>query len=157
MILAIDPGNEQSAWVLYDNKNKMPVDFAKEENNIILEKLPDLREKTDNLVIEMIGSYGMPVGRTVFETCVWIGRYIQSWEAIGGRYTHIYRKDVKMHLCHTMRAKDSNIRQAIMDRYGSDRKIAIGTKKNQGPLYGCKKDIWAAMGVAITYSEGDFK
>ena len=51
------------------------------------------------------------------------------------------------------KAKDSNIRQAIMDRYGSTREAAIGTKKNPQELYGVSKDIWAALGVAITASE----
>ena len=150
MIVAIDPGDVQSAWVLYDENNKKPIEYAKEENSIVREKLCELREKTDKLAIEMIASYGMPVGKTIFETCVWIGRY---WEVWGGEIYLVYRKDVKMHLCRTMRAKDSNIRQAIIDRYGGDRKRAIGTKKEPGPLYGMSADMWAAFGVALTLAE----
>ena len=40
-------------------------------------------------------------------------------------YEYIYRKEEKMNICHTMRAKDSNIRQALIDRFGE-----VGTKKN---------------------------
>lgn len=70
----------------------------------------------------MIASYGMPVGKEVFETCVWIGKFA---EASGMKENYIYRKEEKMNLCHSMKAKDSNIRQALIDRFG-----VVGTKKN---------------------------
>lgn len=159
MILAIDPGNEQSAWILYDRQNKMPVKFGKEPNDIVLEVLKKNKDKTNELAIEMIASYGMAVGQSVFETCVWVGRFIQLWTEINqkNKIKKIYRKDVKIHICQTMKAKDSNIRQAIMDRYGSTREIAIGKKNNPGPLYGISNDVWAALGVAITYCEANLE
>ena len=157
MLLAIDPGNTESAWILYDIKTKMPVSFAKEINKDVTMKFEDFRKKTDTLIIEMIACYGMPVGESVFQTCVWIGRYAQLWESLGGKVEFLFRKDVKMALCHTMKAKDSNIRQAIMDRYGSSREAAIGTKKDPKACYGISKDIWAAFGVAITFAETERK
>ena len=69
----------------------------------------------------MIASYGMPVGKEVFDTCVWIGRFIEAFDL---EYEYVYRKDEKMNLCHSMKAKDSNIRQALIDRFGE-----VGTKK----------------------------
>lgn len=96
-----------------------------------------------DIVIEMIASYGMPVGKEVFETCVWIGKFA---EASGMKENYIYRKDEKMNLCHSMKAKDSNIRQALIDRFG-----IVGTKKNPGWFYGFKADIWQAYAVGITY------
>lgn len=94
----------------------------------------------------MIASYGMAVGKEVFDTCVWIGRFIElaSLQAIEVEY--IYRKDEKMNLCHSMKAKDSNIRQALIDRFG-----VVGTKKKPGWFYGFKKDIWSAYAVGVTY------
>lgn len=81
------------------------------------------------MTIEMIASYGMPVGKEVFETCVWIGRFVEDMICIPqDRITvteYVYRKDEKMNICHTMKAKDSNIRQALIDRFGP-----VGTKKN---------------------------
>lgn len=102
--------------------------------------------KIDKLVIEMIASYGMPVGKEVFETCVWIGRFVELAKIQNIDIAYVYRKDEKMNICHNMKAKDSNIRQALIDRFGP-----VGTKKNPGWFYGFKADIWSAYAVGITY------
>lgn len=152
MILAIDPGNEQSAYVvLVDGK---PTQFGKVDNYDLLESVGDgeIHGKSNPytpMAIEMIASYGMPVGREVFETCVWIGRFIQAW---GAPHSFIYRRDVKLHLCGQARAKDGNVRQALLDRWGGKEK-AIGKKAAPGPLYGFKADVWQALAVAVTFSE----
>ena len=149
-LLAIDPGPEQSAWVAYHPDTRRIAGSDIEPNETLLKALGCRRFfNADHLAIEMITSYGMPVGKSVFETCVWIGRLI---EASHQPHTLIYRQQVKLHLCNSVHAKDSNIRQAIMDLYGSTRQAAIGTKKAPGPLYGFKKDIWSAMGVALTWA-----
>ena len=147
-ILAIDPGTERSAWLIYDSDKEIIEQKGIYKNDEIL-LLPQ-RYCYDELVIEMVACYGMPVGKTVFETCVWIGRF---YEGLRQYYCHlVYRKDVKMYLCNSMRAKDSNIRQALIDRFGPGREKAIGTKRTPGPLYGIKKDIWSALALAVTYA-----
>lgn len=142
MIMAIDPGNIESAYCLIDEKTYKPIEFGKIDNTLLLIKLGELNY--DKLIIEMIASYGMPVGASVFETCVWIGRFIQRKKCPDFEY--IYRKEEKMNLCYSMKAKDSNIRQALIDRFGE-----VGTKKAPGFFYGFKKDIWAAFAVGVTY------
>ena len=146
MIIAIDPGTTESAYVAYHRGEIKG--FAKLDNEELLDSIKAGQYDPDLYVIEMIASYGMPVGREVFETCVWIGRFM---EAAGGSADFVYRKDVKMHLCGTTRAKDGNVRQAIMDLYGSSKQESIGLKKSPGPLYGISGDVWAALGVAITH------
>ena len=146
-MIAIDPGNERSAWVMYDGDRIAAAGI--EPNEHILGLLDIERSFGSEVVIEMIASYGMPVGREVFDTCVWIGRFM---EAAGGAEL-VYRKDVKMHLCGQTRAKDANIRQALIDRFGPGKDKAIGTKKEPGPLYGLKADMWAALAVAVTYDD----
>ena len=142
MIIAIDPGDVQSAFVVMDGKFNI-VDKGLEDNYTMKAYLEQEGAPYDKLIIEGVASYGMPVGRTVFETCIWIGRFIEAW---GGDFELMYRKDVKMTLCGSMRAKDSNVRQALIDRFG-----AVGTKKKPGKLYGVSKDIWSALAVAVCY------
>ena len=141
-ILAIDSGNVESGYCLIDAETYKPLEFGKIDNNELLFKIKEL--EYDEIVLEMVASYGMPVGASIFETCVWIGRYIQARKC--PNFEYIYRKEEKMNICNSMKAKDSNIRQALIDRFGE-----VGTKKNQGWFYGFKKDIWAAYAVGITY------
>lgn len=149
MILAIDPGNIYSAYAVLDN-NLKPIEFAKEDNNEILERILNRQFiKCNHASIEMIASYGMAVGKEVFETCVWIGRFYQAIDrAMCVESEFIYRKDEKMNLCGTMKAKDSNIIQALKDRFGDK-----GTKGSPGWFYGFKKDIWQAYAVGVTYHD----
>ena len=148
-ILALDPGPTMTAYVALDQDGGVRF-HAKRANEDVMTLIEHRREHTDDdIVIEMIASYGMPVGAEVFETCVWIGRY---WQA-AGIIDRLYRKDVKMHLCHSMKANDAAIRCALIDRYGPGKDKAIGTKKNPGPLYGIKADVWAALAVAVTWKD----
>lgn len=149
-VLAIDPGNEQSAFVEYVSDGRVQT-FGKWRNEDLL-NLDLLRygaQAGTHMAIEMIASYGMPVGAEVFETCTWIGKFELAW---GGASTRVFRKDVKLHLCGQPRAKDGNVRQALLDRWGGKTK-ALGTKKSPGPLYGFKADLWQALAVAVTYSD----
>lgn len=153
MIVAIDPGTTESAALML--RDGLPIRFGKIPNDMLLFQLRQWGEgegpfaMAGHLAIEMIASYGMPVGREVFETCVWIGKFE---EASKRKVTRVYRQDVKLHLCGSVRAKDSNVRQALIDLYGG-RDKAIGKKNKSGPLYGIAADVWAALAVAITYSD----
>lgn len=145
-ILSIDPGNTMSAYCLIDSNNK-PYEFAKLSNELLLDRIQALDSKQiQHSAIEMIASYGMPVGKEVFETCVWIGVYLHALSLKGIESTFVYRKEVKQNLCGSMKAKDSNIRQALIDRFGP-----VGTKQSQGWFYGFKSDEWAAYAVGVTY------
>lgn len=141
-ILAIDPGTTESGFVvLLDGQVRTSGVLT---NDGMLQLLPEYAEQNYTLAIEMIASYGMPVGREVFETCVWIGRFMQAWRKPDAVQL-VYRKDVKSLLCGSAKAKDANIRQALLDMVGPQ-----GTKKAPGPTYGVKSHAWAALGVAVT-------
>ena len=146
-IIAIDPGTIESAYVELDNGNLLS--FGKVPNEKIIEEVLDESQLSDFVAIEMIASYGMAVGKEVFETCVWIGRFSLAAEwSMNRKPNLVYRREVKIHFCNSMKAKDGNIRQAIIDRYGGKDK-AIGKKNTPGPLYGIKDDIWQALAIAL--------
>lgn len=158
MILAIDPGNRQSAYVVMD-KDLRPLEFKKMENEELLARIPQLlgRYGDLSLAIEMVASYGMPVGASVFETCVWIGRFWQACDALP-RKTLVYRIDEKLTLCRDSRAKDANIRQALIDRFAPNTPNGgKGTKKAPGWFYGFSADVWQAYAVGVTYHDKRFQ
>ena len=149
ILLAIDPGPVESAFVFYDTDTGQPTEFGKQENWIIRDWMSDL-DRDHLIAIEMIASYGMPVGAEVFQTCVEIGRFIELWG--DELHVRVFRRDVKLHLCGLARAKDANIRQALIDRYGGKDR-GVGRKANPGPLYGITGDVWAALAVAVTVAD----
>lgn len=147
-ILAIDPGTEQSGYCIYDEGRVYESGVLANADMLIRA----CQWPTQRLAIEMIASYGMAVGREVFETCVWIGRFQQAWRD-PETVELVYRKDVKMHLCGTTKAKDPNVRQALIDmfpRTGGGKTPQVGTKGQPGPLFGVSSHAWAALGVAVT-------
>lgn len=149
IIAAIDPGTLQSGWCVFNGVRVIDCGIA--DNQIVLTMISDNAWGDDwhastLVAIEMIASYGMPVGREVFETCLWIGRYQQAYYTKAGVLPKlVYRKDVKLHLCQSPRAKDPHIRQALIDRLGP-----VGTKKQPGACFGVSSHMWAALGVAVT-------
>lgn len=154
MILAIDPGNRKSAYVVMD-KDLRPLEFKKAENDELLARIPQLLDRRGDLslAIEMVASYGMPVGASVFETCVWIGRFWQACDILP-RKALVYRMDEKLTLCRDSRAKDANIRQALIDRFAPDTPNGgKGTKKAPGWFYGFSADVWQAYAVGVTYHD----
>lgn len=157
MILAIDPANEYSAFILVKNDLSKVVDKGKIPNKDLQEYIHDAFTDGDDIehvVIEGIQSFGMPVGQTTFETCYFIGRLQEQLERFDIVPTLIYRKDEKMALCHSMKATDATIRQALIDLFAPNTpNKGKGTKKEPGYFYGFKADVWSAMAIAYTYHE----
>ena len=153
MVLAIDPGNIQSAYVLVETGTLQPVKYDKVKNEELLELCYSFnRENVAHTAIEMVACYGMSVGRSVFDTCVWIGRFSEALSYQNIPIQFIYRKDEKMNICGTMKAKDGNIIQALIDRFAPNTpNRGKGTKKEPGFFYGFHADIWQAYAVAVTY------
>lgn len=153
MILAIDPGPEQSAYAVLSEKLE-PLRFDIVNNPMLLNSIPRDPAFYDvsHFALEMVASYGMAVGADVFETVFWIGRF---WEAAPYKFKQrIYRKDVKLNLCQSMRANDSNVRRALIDRFAQhDLKNGKGTQKKPDWFYGVKDDIWSAIAVGVTYAD----
>jgi hypothetical protein len=151
-IIAIDPGPTHSAVVVYSTTARKIAEQAKYSNEYIAEHLQVelCFYMPDRLVIEQVCSYGMPVGAEVFETVYWSGIFAASFGL--DRTDRIPRKTIVTNLCGSARAKDANVRQAIIDRFGGKEK-AIGNKKQPGPLYGIGGDCWSALAVALTWCD----
>lgn len=151
-ILAIDPGNEYSAYCVIDGETLRPLEHGKLKNGELAELIKTL--EFDSCCIEAVACYGMPVGREVFETCEWTGRFALLLEQRGYRPERVYRREEKIHICGSVKAKDANIRRALIDRFAErDLKNGKGTRKEPDWFYGFKADEWAAYAVAITYAE----
>lgn len=183
-IVAIDPGDVFSALVEYSPCPDNPdgpgnILFSTyNTNEIIQDILVKSKRPVSILAIEMVSNYGMAVGKEVFRTCVWIGKFEEAWK---GPVIEVLRPEEKLCLCKNPRAKDSNIRRAIIDIFGPGEERAIRGKrcptckgkgwvgKNRavcvlcrgsgvlippGPLAGITGDLWSALAVAITAVHG---
>lgn len=143
-ILGIDPGTTSSAWVLWCQGTSRVREAVTTDNANVLQRIS--LGGFDLLAIEMIESQGMAVGRSTFETVLWIGSFVRVSPK---PFQLVHRSCIKLHHCGSARAKDGNIRQALIDTYG-----APGTKKAPGPTYGVSSHQWQALAVATLVSEG---
>ena len=140
IVIGIDPGPVESAYAVWDGKGCR--ESGDMPNGLLPLRLASVEGIGGSTVaVEWIESFGMAVGQSVFQTVFAIGRMVSEFP--GARL--IPRRDVKLHLCGQSRAKDANIRQALIDRFGEP-----GTKKNPGALYGISKHRWAALAIAVT-------
>lgn len=183
MILSIDPGSKESAWMLYDGT---PRKWGKESNTTILGLLraPASGDFDDanHVVIESMVNYAATVGAETFDAIRWAGRFQEAWSLLYGdcSVSYITRPEVKLHLCQSMRAKDKDVREALITRWGGE-DMAIGGKKcptckgkgvvgrkgsytgcpgcikglltPRGPLHGITADCWSALAIAVTYAD----
>lgn len=183
-ILAIDPGTEKSAWLWYEPAAKTVGDRGIDLNETVESMIAD-DEGPVLIAIEMVASYGMPVGREVFETCVWIGRFESAAIRSGHEIRRITRPDVKMHLLGTGRGDDKAVRERLIELWGGEREALGGIKCERckgkgkrrdvprgplvpclmcagagflhkpGPLYNLRTHEWAALAVARTVADLD--
>lgn len=150
-ILAIDPGPTRSAYLELNGAGGI-VEYGVHDNEELVEFLAATSvDRYDVVVIERVQSYGMPVGAEVFETVFWSGRFAQALSP--AKVERMSRKTVATAICGSARAKDANVRQALIDRFGG-KEAAIGLKKTPGPLYGVTGDVWSALAIALAYADG---
>ena len=150
-VLAIDPGMDSSGYVVLDTKTSgLPRKGIVRNGSLLLALRTMTGDVVDHIVCERIASYGMSVAQGVHDTSWWSGRFVEAAHPVP--FAMLFRKKVKCHLCGVTNAKDSNVRQAIIDRYGG-KAAAIGLKKSPGPLYGVKSHMWAALAVALTWAD----
>ena len=148
VLYALDPGTEQSALVSVCGEHVTGRIWPNAD------LLAELRAGSTlvpaHLVIEQIESFGMPVGREVFQTVFWAGQFAEAWDSGSSQKTWslLPRRTVKLTLCGSARAKDANIRQALIDKYGGP-----SCARKGGALAGIKTHLWSALALAVTYQQ----
>lgn len=157
MILALDPGTTKTAHLTLEP-----------HTNSILGKgiLPntDLRSllyawnndpRYSVLAIEGMQSFGANIGRTVLDTCVWIGRFLEASK--GRQVWPVFRPQVLIHHTGKMKGGDGAIRTAMIHRYGNSRSKLLqkGTsiRDKTCPLFGVTADVWSALAIASYVSD----
>jgi len=162
--LGIDPGTYKTGVALWDSDTDtvgIKGHLANEEVLDILSRsvVPSDRVQPwvndaihiDEIWCETMEYQGMPVGDETFETCIWIGEYRKTARDLGIPFRLVKRRVVRIHHCGSTRAKDSNVRGAIIGRFGywEHGKTGLGTKKNPGTLYGVTGHAFQALSNAV--------
>jgi Holliday junction resolvasome RuvABC endonuclease subunit len=147
-ILALDPGTLQTGWAVYDPQANRVESSGVSPNELILERLRNMQTGKYRFAMERIVAMGMPMGESTIATVYFSGRCIEALHGRGEEVTLLSRPEIKLTLCGQSRAKDPNVRQALIDRVGEP-----GTKKAPGPTYGVKSHAWAALAVAVCVAE----
>ena len=147
-ILAVDPGPVHSGYAVWDGS---VVASGSEVTNarLLAETLPIILAQPRDargivLAIERGACYGAPVGDTVLETVDLSGRLDEWWQTTGQEAVRVRYSDVALHHCLSRRAKESQVRQALLDRFG-----APGVKRDPGVLYGVMGTPHARSALAV--------
>jgi hypothetical protein len=162
VIIAIDPGSEYSALLLWDGVNVVEKHLLLNEEigkivyTLSLQASEDLI-RPYQLVIEQVKLY-QTADKNIHDTILWSGRFIESWYR-GGASTEpelVARATVKSGLVQSASAKDTQITSYLKDRFGSST-----SQKNPHPIIGglsvklengkTKNDLWQALALAVYY------
>lgn len=151
-ILAIDPGDTHSGWVLLEPAKSKVIRFGNHEpNEEVMEEVQAVHPKSTILVIELFRANGQPLYSQLIDTAFWAGRFAQEWPH---HWETLLRPAVCYHLTGLRTGGDKRVRSALIERWGGGPTGAIGKKGSEGPLYGIAKDGWQALGCAVAYAEG---
>lgn len=184
-LLALDPGTTNSGYALLDGAELVASDWKSNAQVRHVVRTVHQARQADRIVIEDVSNYGKAVGRDVFDTLKWAGRFAESARVFLDRetpVTWIERPAVKVALCGDRKAKDTNVRQAVIDRFGGDRlalgaikcdpckgRRLVGLGKKRGPCQRCDGTGWevppgplkgvgqheiAAIALALAWLEG---
>ena len=118
-VLGVDPGPENSAYALVTGDQQV-LHAEKVGNDSLIERIR--QDPPAHVAIESIQSYGMAVGRSVFDTCFFIGEVIRTCKDAGIPFTLYPRPEYTRRICGVGKVNDAVLRQALLLRFGGDRK-----------------------------------
>ena len=177
-IFAIDPGDEESSYVIWDPIHETVLEHGYNVRNDVLLHKVRAQEDHQFLILERIQARGISVGQETFDTAEYVG-------ALGEAYVHkylvhrVFRTKVRVHFCGTPNSNDGTVRRAILDRFGGEKKAIGGIKCPKckgkgwfgsgrkvcpacqgfkwrhlpGKLIGIKDDEWQALALALYFGD----
>ena len=173
VLIAIDPGTTESAYVMMRPDYSI-ISAAKVVNEGLRQLI--MLGGADEMIIEVMeartlnvgkGQRDMPpqkIGDETYETCYWIGRYMECAERLGMPVHRIKRQQEKSTLIPSKKNKlpplpewagkgaDAQIRAALVQRFAKhDTKNGKGTAACKDVFYGFKSDMWNAYAVGVTH------
>lgn len=119
-IVGIDPGPVESAYALV-TEGQQVLHAEKVGNESLIERIR--QAPPAHVAIESIQSYGMAVGREVFDTCFFIGELIRTCKDAGIPFTLYPRPEYTRRICGVGKVNDAVLRQALLLRFGGDGEI----------------------------------
>lgn len=168
IVIAVDPGSEQSGLVVWDGECILSKGIA--SNLQVVAYIANLGKWSVQcnadavLVIEYTKPYALrgqkspqePNGRPyvpeqLYDTAFFAGQIAREWEAQTClEAIRLNRSDVIKHFAVASRGatstKDSQILNKLTKRFGPK-----GTKAAPGVTYGLSSHMWQALAVAVTY------
>jgi hypothetical protein len=151
MIFGIDPGPTQSGWAILGTAPSVGAytvhDSGVDDNHDLLAWVKHGQRCALLAIESMQANYAATVGASVIDTLCWVGRFQQRWldqDRDSDSVRLISRQAVKAALGCDVKAKDSGIRQALIELIGEP-----GRKKTPGPTYGVTSHAWQALAVAV--------
>lgn len=152
-LLAIDPGCDLSAWVVWDGERIH--DCAKEENENVLALA---RGFVGPVYVEGMSYMRAEAGASMLGTAFWAGRFYQA----SADPQEVKRTEVKLHHTGRRTANDSDVRAALIDRFGRPYTTEVYTptgKRGQplkprsrrapGLTAPLSNDTWQAFALAV--------
>jgi len=161
IVLSLDPGNIESAFILWDGDKEIMLNKDKIPNIELKSKLFELTKQVEIVLIEYISSYHMPVGQSIFDVACWCGIFKEICESYDVKVKFVFRPSIKMHHAHALRkVNDAVINSILREKYGEDNTIKkpnkvywnVFVEKAKGNKY-MSGDLWAAFALATYWTE----
>lgn len=164
-IISIDPGPKLCAWVSFlttasqgcpvSGSNTTIEECEIENTASAIRCFSKLDRWTSEMVIELpVTHHG---SRAVDSTILAVGRLAQFSISQSGNPELLTRGRIVAHMIGKNEKSDARIIGNIRERiggFGASMKSVKGSKKEPGPLYGFRGDIWQAFAVGIAFVEG---
>lgn len=154
-IFGVDPGPKSSGWCYLNIEDNYitEIEFGHNLNRIMLTKQVELGDSdVSEMVIgyEWVKNYGRVVGEDVLRTAYTCGRVRANGQTYG-RFYEPTRPTIIKHFTGRSNLPKSQVRKALLDRFGDDR-----VKSKGGILHGITNHAWDALAVCMYLCEEEY-